>query len=97
LELFVEPAAAVQLGVCTALLAHLLPQEMRMGIISATMGVLLMKADANMIGTIMRTCSTSNQQHLVKQAVKHLVADASRHSCCQLCFLNSKSAAGCSI
>lgn len=37
--------------------AHLLPHEMRMGIISATMGVLFRKAEATMTGIIMRTCA----------------------------------------
>lgn len=49
-----------QLAWCSLSTAHRLLHEMRMGIIRATMGVLLMNADANMIGTIMRTCSTIN-------------------------------------
>jgi hypothetical protein len=35
--------------------AYLLPHEMRIGIIRATMGVLLRKADATITGIIMRT------------------------------------------
>lgn len=41
---------------------HLLPHEMRIGIISATMGVLLRNADASITGIIMRTCRQKPMQ-----------------------------------